>query len=116
MDFRGEKTIYLQIEEYICEQILSGKWQSGSKILSVRELAAGLEVNPNTVMRAYTELADKGILENKRGVGFFATENASTVIQSVHRQEFVQNELPVIMKKARLLGATLEEITNIYQS
>ncbi len=116
MNFREEKSIYLQIEEYICEQVLSEKWMAGGKILSVREFAASLEVNPNTVMRAYTELADKGILENKRGVGFFVAENAPTIIRETLRREFLSCELPSVLKKAHLLNISLDEISGIFQT
>ena len=40
MTFKEEKPIYLQIEDYVCEQILSGKWPQGERLCSVRELAA----------------------------------------------------------------------------
>lgn len=116
MNFRDEKAIYLQIEEYVCEQILSGRWIEGEKMCSVRELASSLEVNPNTVMRAYTELSDKKIIENKRGIGFFIAADAITTIRESHRQEFLHQELPLLLKKAKLLQISEEEIISIYQS
>lgn len=116
MNFRDEKAIYLQIEEYVCEQILSGRWAAGEKMCSVRELAATLEVNPNTVMRAYTELSDKQIIENKRGIGFFIVADAIATIRDFHRKDFLQQELPLLLKKAKLLQISEEEIITIYQS
>lgn len=116
MNFRDEKAIYLQIEEFVCEQILSGRWPVGEKLCSVRELASSLEVNPNTVMRAYTELSDEKIIENKRGIGFFIAADAAATIRESNRQEFLHQELPLLLKKAKLLQISSEEITAIYQS
>ncbi|HEV7378757.1 MAG TPA: GntR family transcriptional regulator, partial [Dyadobacter sp.] len=53
MEFKDKQSIYLQIADYICEQILLAKWPPGERIPSVRDLASTLEVNPNTVMRTY---------------------------------------------------------------
>ncbi len=115
MDFREEKAIYLQITEHICEQILNGKLPAGERIVSVREMAAALEVNPNTVMRSYNELSDKEILQNKRGVGFFVSENAAEIIRNEQREKFIQEELPRFLKKMRLLGIRMSEIIQFEQ-
>ena len=53
MNFNENKAIYLQIAEWVFEQILNGKWKEGDRILSVRELGMLLEVNPNTNLRSY---------------------------------------------------------------
>lgn len=116
MDFGTGKAIYLQITDYVCEQILSGHWPEGERVVSVRELAASLEVNPNTAMRAYNELADKQIIANKRGVGFFVLDGAADIIRHEHKTAFLHEELPLIFKKMHLLGITPEEVTQIYQS
>lgn len=116
MDFREEKAIYLQITEHICELILNGKLPTGERIVSVREMAAALEVNPNTVMRSYNELADKEILLNKRGVGFFVAESAVEIIRNEQREKFIQEELPRFLKKMRLLGIGMDEIIQIEQN
>ena len=53
MDFNNTQAIYLQLKDWMCEQLLSGKWEPGGRIPSIRELAVQFEVNPNTMMRAY---------------------------------------------------------------
>lgn len=116
MTFKEEKPIYLQIEDYVCEQILSGKWPQGERLCSVRELAAQVEVNPNTVQRAYTELSDKQVIENKRGIGFYVTANAVERIQDEHRQYMLSHLLPSVLKKTKLLNISNEEILSIYQN
>ena len=76
MDFSESKAIYQQIADYVCEQVLMGKWKENDRILSVRELGVQLEVNPNTVLRAYDFLQRSGIISNRRGIGYFASEDA----------------------------------------
>ena len=62
MEFREKQAIYLQIAEYVCEQILLKRWSLGDKILSIRDLAVALEVNPNTVQRTYDFLQQREML------------------------------------------------------
>ena len=115
MDFGTEKAIYLQITDYICEQILNGRWKAGERIVSVRELAATLEVNPNTAMRAYNELSYRNVIVNKRGIGFFVSTDAPELVRGEQKADFLRSELPKLFKKMRLLDITLEEIETIYK-
>ena len=71
MKFIDNKAIYIQIAEWVFEQILNGKWKEGDRILSVRELGTSLEVNPNTVLRSYDYLQNMEVIVNRRGVGYF---------------------------------------------
>jgi len=68
MNFSENQSIYIQITEFVKEQILLNKWQKEEKIPSVRDLAAELQVNPNTVMRAYDFLQQQGVIYNRRGL------------------------------------------------
>ena len=82
MEFRETQAIYLQIGDWVCEQVLLGKFKEGDRIQSVRELGVALQVNPNTVMRTYDFLESTGIIYNKRGVGFFVSEDAKPKIKN----------------------------------
>lgn len=95
MEFREKQAIYLQIAEYVCEQILLNKWHLGDKVLSIRDLAVSMEVNPNTVQRAYDFLQQREIIINKRGIGYFIEGSALERILTFRREQFIQNELPV---------------------
>jgi DNA-binding transcriptional regulator YhcF (GntR family) len=114
MEFKETQSIYLQIGDYVCEQILLGRWSEGDRILSVRELGVTLEVNPNTVMRTYDFLQGKDIIFNKRGVGYFVGEDAKKKIIAYQRNKFLQQDLPPVFKNISLLGMTWEDITNEY--
>ncbi len=110
MEFKETQAIYLQIGDYVCEQILLGRWNEGDRILSVRELGVDLQVNPNTVMRTYDFLQSNEIIFNKRGVGYFVAERAKEKIISYRRNQFMDHELPVFFKSMSLLGMTFDEL------
>ncbi|GAB3639518.1 GntR family transcriptional regulator [Spirosoma arcticum] len=114
MDFRDKQAIYLQIAEYVSEQVLLGHWGAGDKIPSVRELAAELEVNPNTVMRTYEFLNQQGVIANKRGIGYFPADDATNKIRGFRREQFLENDLPQFFKNLTLLNIDLREIETRY--
>lgn len=104
MDFSENKPIYLQISDAICERILSGEFAPEVRIPSVREYGASIGVNPNTVMRTYEKLTDDGIIFNKRGIGYFVSPDAKDIVLANERKAFLENELPSILKRMKLLG------------
>jgi DNA-binding transcriptional regulator YhcF (GntR family) len=113
MDFKETKAIYLQIADYVCEQILTKRWKAEERILSVRELGVNLEVNPNTVLRAYDFLLNKGIILNKRGIGYFAENNAVERVKAYKKQQFIDDELPALVKTMKLLEMDFRELERL---
>ncbi|MEO6456469.1 MAG: GntR family transcriptional regulator, partial [Ginsengibacter sp.] len=109
------EAIYLQIAEYVCEQILLNKWHLGDKILSIRDLAVAMEVNPNTVQRAYDLLQQRDIITNKRGIGYFIEDDALERILTFRREQFIQNELPVFFRNLYLLKMNFKEVKQLYE-
>ena len=71
LDYRDYRPIYSQITDGFREQILAGVLQEGEKLPSVRELAAELSINPNTIQRAYRELEAAGWVATVQGKGCF---------------------------------------------
>ena len=114
MEFNDKQAIYLQIVEYIYDCILTNEWQEEERVPSVRDLAVELQVNPNTVMRAYELLQSMEIIVNKRGIGNFLSINAKSVIISNRRNHFIENELPVIFRNMNLLGVSIKELSDYY--
>ena len=115
MEFKETQAIYLQIGDYICENILTGKWNSGERILSIRELGVLLEVNPNTVMRAYEFLQNLQIIYNKRGIGYYIAVDALQKIKTYRKAIFMEHELPQFIKNMQLLGMTIHDIIPYFQ-
>ena len=114
MEFSENKSIYLQICDAICERVLSGEMVPDSRIPSVREYGGEIGVNPNTVMRSYERLTTDSIIYNRRGIGYFICPNAKDIILEKMKKDFLENELPVIIKKMKLLGISTDEISRMY--
>ena len=115
MEFDQHKPIYLQIADAICERILTGTWPEGERIPSVRECGISLEVNPNTVARSYDELSTEGIIHNKRGIGYFVSPGAKSVIREKQRSSFISGDLKEVFRKMEILGISIEDISSLYQ-
>jgi GntR family transcriptional regulator len=79
MNFDNTVPIYIQIMNLIKKDIILGKMQLGEKLLSTREYALSLKVNPNTMVRVFNELEREGVAFTKRGVGTFITESEEKV-------------------------------------
>jgi DNA-binding transcriptional regulator YhcF (GntR family) len=115
MDFHKNRPIYLQIVDHIVEQILLNKWSIGERVPSVRELGSHIEVNPNTVMRAYRRLEEDNILYNLRGIGFFVSDDASKLIMKSKKSEFLRDDVPAIFDKMELLGLNMDTLKEEYK-
>ena len=114
MEFRKRDAIYLQIADIMCENILTENWAVNERIPSVREMAVSLEVNPNTVMRAYAFLQDKEIIYNKRGIGYFVAKDAYKKTVELMKSNFIKNDLPHVFKTMGLLNMDFDELKTLY--
>jgi GntR family transcriptional regulator len=103
MEFKENQAIYLQIANRFFENILRKEWGAGDKIPSIRDMAVEFEVNPNTTMRTFNYLQDKGVIYNKRGVGYFLADDG-------FERTIALKKLPVFLKTMRLLGLSLEDL------
>lgn len=110
MEFQKQKPIYLQIADRLMEQILGGDPAEDGRMPSVRDVAASMGVNPNTVMRTFDFLQGEEIIYNRRGVGYYVATDAKKKILAEQRREFIEVELPLIRKKMQLLGIDCEDI------
>jgi DNA-binding transcriptional regulator YhcF (GntR family) len=73
-----------------------------------------MEVNPNTVMRTFNFLQDKGIIFNKRGIGYFISEDGYQQTLELKKQTFLEEEMPRFIKTMKLLGITISDLEKIY--
>lgn len=100
-DFDNEKPIYVQIVEQLMIAIISGKYKSGEKIPSVRELALTAKVNPNTMQKALTELENKKLIYTERTNGKYVTSD----------KKLLDNEKKKLAKK--LVDKYLNDMQNL---
>lgn len=112
----NSKAIYLQIADRICNEVLAGKLAPTDRLPSVREYAATVQVNPNTMMRTYDHLASQGIIANKRGIGFFLTDEAPAIIRRLKSEELTGDTLRDLFGQLRLLGITPETLKEKYEN
>ncbi len=110
MTFSGNKAIYLQMADRLCDDILAGRYQADGRIPSVREYAVALEVNTNTAVKAYDELARRGVVYNRRGLGYFVAADALDRIRRHRRGEFFGELLPEVFRQMRMLGIGIDEV------
>jgi DNA-binding transcriptional regulator YhcF (GntR family) len=112
-DFKINKSIFMQIADNMCNQILEGTMKSGERVPSIRDMAVDFEVNSNTVLRSYTMLSDAGVIENKRGIGFFVTEDAEQKIRERKKNEFFKTDLPEFIGKIQLLKLNKDDLSDL---
>ena len=116
MTFSNDKAIYVQMADRLCDEILAGKYQDDDRIPSVREYSVLLEVNTNTAVKAYDELARENIIYNKRGLGYFVTPGAKKQILKERKKEFMKERLPELFRQMQLLGITLEDVKVAFET
>lgn len=111
MQFNNKELIYLQIVEYIERQIVLNNYKSMEKIPSVREMAARLCVNPNTVLNAYDELVKNSIIIPKSTNGYFVTDD-KRVVENL-RDGFVNEYINEYLNKMQAIGINKAEAINL---
>ena len=116
MTFSNDKPIYLQMADRLMDEILAGKYQDDDRIPSVREYSVLLEVNTNTAVKAYDELARANIIYNKRGLGYFVTPGAKKQILKARKTAFMKERLPELFRQMRLLDITIDDVVNAFKN
>jgi DNA-binding transcriptional regulator YhcF (GntR family) len=115
MNFSNDKAIYIQMAERLCDEILSGQYKEDERIPSVREYAVLLQVNTNTAMKAYDQLARDEIIYNKRGLGYFVKAGAKEKIMDSRRKTFMEQALPELFRNMQLLDITMSDIQKAWE-
>lgn len=107
-ELNSDRPIYTQILEKIQTRIISGIYQPGERLPSVRELAAEASVNPNTMQKAFTELERSGLIQTQRNSGRTVTEDTGMIkqVQTQIALSQVQSFFNTMME----LGFNKEEI------
>ena len=116
MKFKESKPIYLQIADRICDEILQGQYKAEERIPSVREYAATVEVNANTVVRSFDYLQGQDIIYNKRGLGYFVAPGGRERILELRKEVFLRDDLPEFFRQLKTLDIPLQEIECMYHN
>jgi len=108
-----DRPIYLQLMETITAAIASGTLAAGSRLPSVRELAAEAGVNPNTMQRALAELEREGLLYSQRTAGRFVTDQSEQITQK--RKEIAMEQIRTFLSSMQDMGYTSEQTLQLIQ-
>lgn len=111
LDYRDNRPIYEQIKEELKKLIISGAMKTEEKIPSVRELAASLAINPNTIQRAYRELEVEGLIYSQRAKGYFVAP-----MSAAYSEERIKEKIEILksaLMELHYLKVEKEEITKI---
>ena len=111
LELNSKEPIYLQIIAYIKKKIVSGELKGGERVLSVREYATELKVNPNTVQKVYAELENQDLIYTQRGIGKFVTEDENRINDL--RQELFNETIDKFIEDSKSLGFTRKTILAI---
>jgi GntR family transcriptional regulator len=96
--------IYRQVRDRVVAMVLEGALKEGEALPSVRQVATEYRINPLTVMKAYQQLADEGLVEKRRGLGMFVAPGASTALLKDERERFLRTDWPKIHATIQRLG------------
>ncbi|MGB2965364.1 MAG: GntR family transcriptional regulator [Anaerolineales bacterium] len=107
--------IYVQIEDSIHSLIAAGQIQPGEQLPTIRELAADIRVNLNTVARAYFELDKEGVISTQRGKGTFVSGMPDKDQIERKRQRLLHSIIESTLEEARRLGYSSAEIKKAFQ-
>ncbi len=104
--FDNERPIYIQLVEMIRTDIVSGKFQKGQKLPSVRELALMMKVNPNTMQKALAELEDEKLIYTERTNGKYVTEDEKQIEKI--KKELAQEKVNNYLNSMKSIGISYE--------
>ena len=111
MEYNNREPIYLQIANDIKYRIVLGALKKGEKLLSGRDMAEKMKVNPNTMARVYQELERQGIVFTRKGMGTYITEDANTV--SRLKKEITKEMIRIFIVGMKKVGFESIEIITV---
>lgn len=110
------KPIYVQISEWLENEILSGNFESDQKIYSQYQLAEMFTINPATAAKGLNILAEEKILYKKRGLGMFVTKNAIEIILTKRKGQTLKRLVFDIVNEAKTLNISEEELIQMIRA
>ena len=112
IDINSSVAVYVQIENHVQFAIASGRLKPADQLPSVRELSERLEVNPNTVAKAYRDLEVMGLLYTRRGMGVFVNRGIEAKCREDCRKRIIGRTHEVVAE-AKAAGMTKKEIIEV---
>lgn len=110
------KPIYVQMSEWIEDNILSGAFPEETQIPSTTEISVQYKINPATALKGVQTLVDKNIIYKKRGLGMFVATGAEERIRETRKKEFFDRYITALIGEAKKLKITREEIIKMIEN
>lgn len=114
-DFDQEQPIYQQIAHQMTDNIFTGIFSAGQQVPSTTEISKTFNINPATVLKGMNQLVAEGLLEKKRGLGMFVTDNAKTIITQKRQANFYQDYIEKLLIEAKKLGLKNEDVIKLIE-
>lgn len=108
MQFKENQTIYSQIENYVKKRIFTGEYRPGERLPAIREFAVEMKVNPNTIVKVYSDLEAEGLIFSERTNGKFVTED-KTLIEK-EKIKYIKCEVKEFIASVKDMTAGEEDI------
>src|SRR5690349_1000619 len=109
LDLKSGVPVYRQLIDQVMGGIASGALTAGDQLPTVRQVAVDLEINPNTVVRAYRELEIRGALETQQGTGTFVSHQKPKR-DEVERERQLAQLIGEFVARAGAAGFTVQDL------
>jgi GntR family transcriptional regulator len=111
VDVKSALPVYEQVKRAIKLAILSGRLQEGEKLMSLRELALKLQINPNTIIKIYSQLEVEGYIYSRPGAGYFVQYDKEEIKKEKYK--LFEEETQDYISKVIALGYSFDDILEI---
>jgi GntR family transcriptional regulator len=115
-EWNDNQPIYRQLRDRVVAMMLGEVLREGDPLPSVRTVAAQYRINHLTVLKAYQQLVDEGLVETRRGLGMYINDGALALLLRGERQRFLQEEWPKVCATIQRLGLKAEDLLDAEQS
>lgn len=113
--FENEKPIYIQLADWLADNIISGQIKEEEQIPSTTEISVNYKVNPATALKGINLLVEKGVIYKKRGLGMFVSKGAVELLKKERQSDFFDRYVLKMLEEAKKLQLTKEELLDLIE-
>ncbi|MYY56264.1 GntR family transcriptional regulator [Ligilactobacillus salivarius] len=112
-NFNSTEPIYLQVANQLEEAIFTKAFLDGTQVPSTTEISKEFHINPATVLKGMNILVNDGLLEKRRGLGMFVTEDAYMKLLERRKESFYQDYIVKMIQEAKKLGMNEDDLIEL---
>lgn len=114
-DDQSLKPIFIQIADWVEDEIIKKTIKEGDQIPSTNQFAAQFQINPATAGKGINRLVEDGIIYKKRGIGMFVEEGAFQRVQTKRRKRFETEVVAMMLEEAKKIGIDKKELIEMIE-